>query len=225
MSSRPRRLQRGVAFAVETAGRGPGRAGQDRAAARVSRRRPPAPGPAVSGTAAPPRSARRVEVDHEPAGRDQCLLLQAPPLLPGCIPFDRVAVTDDITALEDVVPGVAQVGGKARQFQVVAMALKIGQPKHLQAQSVHDHVLVAAFHPEQPHVQQPHQASCSGGAPPRARIVAPGARRSGQAKYPAGTLRPLVTPGQGQTPRRGTGVPWGALPAWSPAAGQTRRRR
>jgi len=59
-----------------------------------------------------------VEVDHEPAGRDQCLLLQAPPLLPRLHPFDRVAVTDDITALEYVVPGVAQVGGKARQFQL-----------------------------------------------------------------------------------------------------------
>src|SRR5215813_11496231 len=73
-----------------------------------------------------------VEVDHEPVGRDQRLLLQALPLLPRLHSFDRVAVADDITALEDVVPGVAQVGGKARQFHAVAVALEIGQPEHLE---------------------------------------------------------------------------------------------
>ena len=98
-----------------------------------------------------------VEVDHEPVGRDQRLLLQAPPLLPRLDAFDRVAVADDVTALEHVVRGVAQVAGQARQLDVVAVALEIGQAEDLQAEGVHHHISGAAFHPEQPHVHQPHQ--------------------------------------------------------------------
>jgi hypothetical protein len=64
---------------------------------------------------------------------------------------------DDVAVLEDVEPGVTQVGGQAGQFQVVAVALKVGQPEHLQAKGVHHHVAGAAFHPEQPHIQQSHQ--------------------------------------------------------------------